>query len=93
MIMKTKDKKLKRKKYRDKNFDPVENTRIVEAQHAIHNIFRALVTKNTSAPYIKDPIRRRKVVQHYLEKFGLIGTSVEDYWRSDGGCILIGKDW
>jgi hypothetical protein len=84
---------LKKRRPKDKNFDREENSRLIAAQHSIHRIFRALVKKNGTKPYIKSFDRRDKVVQHYLEKYELIGTSVESFWRPTGACILIGKDW
>lgn len=85
--------KKSRRSYRDKNFDSVENARLVEMQHKIHEVFRRLVQKNGIQIYIDDVARRRKVVQYYLTQYGLINTSVESYWCSLGGCILIGKGW
>lgn len=74
-------------------FDYKKNLELVQNQHIVHNIFRKLVSKNGPEVYIKDVERRRKVVQHYLKEYNLIGTSVESFWRTGGSCILIGKGW
>lgn len=83
----------KKRRSTDKNFNSEENIRLIEAQHKIHKVFRKLLFKNGTSAYIENFDRRDKVVQHYLEKYSLIGSSVESFWRSLGACILIGKGW
>jgi hypothetical protein len=54
-------------------------------------VFQKLVRKNGTQVYIDDVDRRRKVVAFYMKKYQIIDTSVENYWKFGGGCILIGK--
>jgi len=79
-----------------KKFPPFNwkrNLELVKNQHRFHLAMRKLVTRNGTRVYIKNYKRRCKVVEYYLSYFNIIGTSVEDFWRSGGACILIGKDW
>jgi hypothetical protein len=74
-----------------KPFNWRDNEKLVINQHIIERIFRKLRAKNGIQAYVVNPERRRKVVQHYMKKYHIKGTSVESYWVNHGACILIGK--
>jgi hypothetical protein len=76
---------------RSQPFSIKENRRLVENQHKIDKVFHILRQRNGTKCYRRNPKRRAKVVAHYLRRYHIQGSSVESFWRSLGGCILLGK--
>jgi len=74
-----------------KKFSEKANERLIRNQDLFDRTMKILVLRNGTKVYRRKRRRKEKVVDHYLRKYHLIGTSVNRFWLLYGRNMLTGK--